>query len=229
MALRMMTSIDDPRAFRARSPLHRPATPRTRTLPSARETRRQTQILAAIFALGEPLDKPSYRAPLKLRFEHGMIRAGVRGYRVTCDRHPGNPRAINVNVPPAISGELLRLHALGVELDAWRDSTTSTCAYQSYLFRRTGGQEITVHYDHVIDRAVEEPEVRLRVLAKLHDLGTLRACHLEGARDASAYRRVLEFEHGALIIDRDRPDALQIIPLASATPEPAPATSSTES
>jgi hypothetical protein len=183
--------------------------------PSARDAKKHTRILAQIFGLGEVLPDQSYRSPFHLRCAHGSIKSSLRGYLVRRDRHP-NPRQarmINVQIPSAVSREVLRLHERGEDLGVYLDSNAADFAYQTFVFSDPSvRRDRVLLYDHVIDRVVEDQSRRIKLLAQLHDLGYLRRTHLEGSRDAVIYRRVLELERGALIFDRDTPDELHVVP-----------------
>ncbi len=66
-------------------------------------------------------------------------------------------------------------------------------------------------YDHVLDRVVGDPQSEMETLALAHDLGEIGAPRIEGSRTGAFYRRIIDFERGAIVIDRDRPEKMTVL------------------
>jgi hypothetical protein len=179
-------------------------------LESGAGDRREARTLARAFGLGR-LRTKSTKTPFG--FEHGTIRHDGNGYAVTRNRHP-NPQFSgmrNVKVPVAISEEVLRRSVAGEEVGVWNDSRVGEVGYHGFMFApKGGGKEVSMLYDHVLDRVVHDPYRAIEDAGREHNLGGMLAPRIEGGRNEAVYRRIFEFERGRVLIDRDIPDRLLI-------------------
>lgn len=183
--------------------------------PKLDDVQRDTRILARAFGLGRLRSKSRITpdAPFVRGFEHGTLTRDASGYSITRDRHP-NPQFTgmrDVQVPSAVCAELLARANNGERVGVWTDSRVAEVGYHAYVFSGPRGRnDLAFTYDHVIDRVLKEPYGGAEALAREHQLGEMRGLRIEGARSEASYRRVLEFERGRIIIDRDTPDRLEV-------------------